>query len=389
MMRRYKKRTSRRSRYVDGNHVHYGQKSEKIIKPSTSDETRVRRTYRTATVLVQNTAGQDALGFAWSMLIANGTNSGDLTVKFGGPSLGTTAIVGTEGGNFFDEFSSYKNIYKYFRVTKVGLGVEKLPLWTTMPAQAIWNTVANQANITQLGNPGNIFSPGLFLQRPWAGEVGVANYSTGALSGSIYEDNRRFKRAVTTPAVSKIGDGVFRQVYKPMQPYLEYQSEGSSLAPSNDFIVKYQRAPPIDISDFETNKTSAEIYGGVFVWYYPGSSGADTDTLNTHVFWEIEIEYYGVKIPSSASEQAQDKASKSALIAMLNGEDISKFPDPVHVKPQPDRIVHPVMDYIKVDQPEEKTPTLQPTLQQSLPKVVPASKPASRPSTPVLVSSRK
>jgi len=306
----------------------YGHRKSSRIRPDVADQGRVVRTYRTVNAPIENTVDVDHCSFAWSFAL---TALGGFAIKIGGPSSGSNVVSDTLNDEFAADFANFMNVFRYFKLTKISMHVEKLPLWTTMPGQVVWNATAGAANQEQLGNAGNIFSPGRFLMRPWAGEPGVCDYSDGVLVGNPWQDNIKYKTAKTSPACSGLG-GTFSQTYTPMSQYAEDQIEGIIPVPAGgvDYQIKYQRTPAIEYAAYSTNRTSCLAFGGVFVWFFPSSVGAANGQLCTSCWWEFEIEYFGLDIPvdPTTTAIAASKAGVQGQYAELGLVDMKSLPDP-------------------------------------------------------------
>jgi len=327
--RSHKSRFDRRD-YARIRDTLYGKRRARSIDPRVNDQARVVRTYRTSQVELNNTQGVDNTSLAWSLRL---NNADGFAIKAGGPYSGTIISSTIIDDSLGYDIINLGNTFRYMKLTKISMHVEKLPLWTTMPTQVVFNSEANVANTTQLGNPGNIFSAGRYLMRPWAGEPGVCNYSNGALVGDPWQDNIKSKKAVTSP-VNSGTCGTFAQTYAPYSQFLTVDVEGQNAMGNADYQVRYQKTPAVDINMYASNNQGFYAFGGVFVWYFPSSAGANDGQLATHCWWEFEMEYYGLRIAVSPALALADKtqAGRAGQLAELGVGDIKKLPEPPEKK---------------------------------------------------------
>lgn len=298
---------------------------QRPIRPSKTDHVRVTRSYRSTNAYFQNTVAVPQAGAGFSFKFDYDGNSDWLvaTVNLGSPINGTS--VGVSFPNFSEETHWLQAMFRYVRITKLQMTIVRAQQSVMVPTM-----VEGDGSIVQVGMAGNgSRDPGRILIRPWAGQPDMASMSTGVLTEYDWTDNYRRKVKVTAPAASP--GGVQKALTMTVSPVQV------NVSPNNgnigDGIVSYIRTPTCEWSNIVVGASTLNSYGFIYYWNSPGLVGAITGMYKLDVFWEFEVEWFGLMHPEGvpAIEEAEKKAkeegvifsdSKEALIAEVSGQKI-------------------------------------------------------------------
>lgn len=301
--------------------------STPLINPKVTDrDAYVRRTYTSnGTISVFNTNTQPYTGFGFSLHFTYDTaqDTCDTEIYLGSPQAGIGNATSLRFENLADEFQSFSEVFRYFRVSKFQASVSKLPMPVYMPSQPIMPpSVPSEQQ--QGGSWTNMGDPGRLLLRPWSGAPNIAAYTNGVLTATDWGDHNRVLNAKIESACGHI-DHPLKLACKPIQPVIIPDTTDPEDAGSQ---VRFDVAPAIDFANFKTGIQDASAYGIIFYWYFPACVGAITGLLNTDIQFDIEVEYFGLKPPTGytppapVTEGAVYNDSKEMLIAASMGEKV-------------------------------------------------------------------
>lgn len=301
------------------------------IRATNADHVRVKRAYRSTQALFVNTTAtsQDSLAFSLEMRYEAGQDTLSAHVMGGGP------IVGTDTNVTFNELSEevcwLMKTFRYIRVNKFQMTAIRSIQTVSMPTM-----VEGDGTIVQVGMQGNALDPGRILLRPWAGQPAVANYTNGVLTENEWTDNFRKKLKKTSSPVSNGGvQQTLEMCLTPVIPF-EVINEDTSVG---DAVVQYIRSPTCDWAEIATGITNLNGYGFIFYWYHPGLFPAATGVYKIPIYWDLELEFFGLKraegLPGVISQQEQKDEesgvvfadSKEALAAALAGQKLPGLVD--------------------------------------------------------------
>lgn len=309
-----------------------------------ADHNYVRRTYtsdRVYRISNLNTVQYNANAWTLNFVFDTVTATAHAEIMLGSPQQGVGTPTGVLFQNLEDEFQALTNVYRYFKITKFQMTIDKLPQAVYIPSQAVPTVATNQQ---QGGTWTNMGDPGRMLMRPWTGCPGVANYSSGALTAVDWDDHNRFATKRVESAMGHV-DHPMKCCVVPIQPVIIPDAPSAADVSGS---VRYDAVPAIDISNFSTGACEASCYGIIQYWYFPACQNAVTGFLSTTCSWEIEIEYFGLKPPTAftpapmalpAGQAYVD--SQDALIASVTGQQLELVPKPV--KPVPSEVTSAVV----------------------------------------------
>lgn len=310
--------------------------TRRINMATTDKNAPVRRTYCTNGVLsLANTNGTPFAGRGFSLVFEYDTANNTVLAEIyqGAPqqAVGTATTLNFE--NLQDEFQHFMNIFRYFKLTKFQVGIARLPMAVYTPSQASPN-VPSTGDQQQGAVWSNMGDPGVMIVRPWAGTPGNASYADGTLTGQDYTDHARYKEKMIFRMDDRKSNRPKTYCVKPVQPILIDESAGDLAVTSS--TIKYQPTPAIDMSNFKViNSLQANSYGMIVFWYFPDCINASSGFLSTDLWFEIEVEYFGLENPAAfvppAAEGTVYSDSKEALAAVLSGVN----PDVVDKPPKP------------------------------------------------------
>lgn len=311
----------------------YGTRA-RTIKTIAQRKTFVRRSYESsASALVQNTNTIDWAGAGFSISGTYDTTTYTvptlaLEVYYGGlKGTGTASGIGFE--NVAEEWASMSQVFRYFRISKFQARIDGLP-------QAVYQpTIPDpQGNAQQGFTWGSMGDPGVMLLRSWGGGPGIVNYSNGQLVANDYSDHARYKQKKQMRASTGKSPKQLIYTVTPMRPI----ADGVERADAGTTIIRYEKAPAVDVNDFASGHTGdCGGFGQILFWYFPSCALAATSLLTTHITFSVEIEYWGLRntpglteVPPLLANQVE-AGSKDQLMAMLKGHEVEAV-DVKHAK---------------------------------------------------------
>jgi len=180
------------------------------------------------------------------------------------------------------------------------------------------------------------------LIRPWAGQPGVASYTTGALTENDWPDNYRYKVKTTSPAASP--GGVRKQLTACVTPAVLVEQQDVENAGQGTTILTTP-SPTIDWYDFQTGSAYLDAFGFVFFWYHPGLAPSANNLVRIPVYWEIEFDIWSLKNPDGLPELESDEKgelytdSAKFIAARARGENPVAVERPYKDVPQEEPVV--------------------------------------------------
>lgn len=293
------------------------------IRPTNADHVRVKRAYRSANSIFQNTTATeyDGAGFSFRFVYDGEADTIVPAVMLGSPQNGTDTTI--RFPNAHEESRWLSATFRYVRLNKIQMTVVRAQQSMMMPTM-----VEGDGSIVQVGMAGNgSRDPGRIMIRPWAGQPDMVSFTTGQLVEFDWTDNFRKKLKVTAPATSPGG------VQKPLTMTLTPVQV--NISPNDgdigDGIVRYIRTPTCEWSDIVTGASNLNSFGFIWFWHHPSLVGAITGLIKLDVFWEIELEWFGLVhpegVPLIADAESKEEAkgvifsdSKEAMIALATGQ---------------------------------------------------------------------
>lgn len=281
-----------------------------VIKPTLADDNRVVRSYRSnPTILQSGAAGTQDTGGAFSFAgTFNGVTGSILaTINAGGPANGTP-IAGLVFENLVEEYLWFTNVFQYAHLKKLQLNITRMAGNT--------NTIATSDD------------PGVVCVRPWAGQTGEANYTTGVLSTLAWTDHFRRKVKKEFHAMSKVGPQIMESLCTtPISVQLipEEAQDGTA-------EVQYVPTEAVERGHFNTGVQDHNSFGFIVYWYHPGLNA--TANFELLLDWEIEFEFYGLQQPVGLAAAALPDGSyySDDVMSLLPGVTVVQRPQPPPTK---------------------------------------------------------
>jgi len=266
---------------------------EAHIDPTLDDRCFVPRTYRSTTFNVTNTTAQaaDGLGFSVQCYYDSTTGTQNLRIVRGSPFSGTD--TGVTFADYQTEADYLDRLFRTRRIKKISLNVIGLPQ-QIMPVNE--DDPANNPDV----------DAGSVTLLPWAGKPGNAAYNDGLLSSlqpidwdrriekhkfPLCDDRPRIRELCVRPMIAKI--------VAPGDP-------SHTTAPPIDF--EYVPTPNVDTSTFLLEDEQLNSYGWILYWYHPDLAANPSGSVIFQVYWEVQFEWSGIRIPESLAEDSPDVA---------------------------------------------------------------------------------
>lgn len=270
------------------------------FKVTNGEDVKIRRSYRSTQFPLSLTTAVNGDGFAWSLRL----RTEGAAIYAGSPQNGTLSAANFTA-SLIPEMLLYNKLFRYMRISAIRQVVVPLPE-AEFQAAAASMTVANI--VRDLGQ--------IYLL-PWAGETGIANYTTGVLAAGLQPQD--FDRRQRKEKFNVTSNKMKRRTLDVMP--MSVESIPSEPNDSSDPVIKFVPTPAVQTLNFTAGTESLDSYGGVMYWFHPDTTAFPSGSIQIQTYYELDIEWSELALTATASTLNDPKlfgpCSRDALRADL------------------------------------------------------------------------